>query len=1452
MGWQAKYYEALSSSEWNNIKASLFNAVDTHPRLTQYYICVPHNLSDSGKGRKTQKSIWEEYKKTWVDELAAIGRNIDLILWNSTTLFSKLLLSQNNGIKTFFFSQIEIKSEELFLHLDAAIDNLGPKYSRDLNFKLDYLPTVFDALSRNTRFEESFKNNLDSLLLNLNEVISDCSRFEETKQFIESLKARQNELIGIYEKTDFSPLFEIPAAEYLKIIEETNEIVSSLSNTLKVIEEKYREELKKKAEADKKEPEHHQYHNSKTRSETDQIYKYWNETENMKKYLNSSLMRAANEGILFLKGGPGTGKSHLLADVALERKSAKIPTIFLLGEHFPNSHPKLFIQQTLTPNHSLKDYLSSLESLAKTRKVRLLFIIDAINEANGKNIWKNSIAGLVTELKQFKWIGFVFSYRTTYEHVIIPDNFNHPTITHEGFEGMEYEATKKFFQYYKIQQPAVPILNPEFSNPLFLKTFCLTLNKAGKITIPEGYEGVSKVLEEYIDAVNKNIGERLNYPYRKINLVSKAISELMKLQISTDNYIVSWNDAYLLIEPLLKPYTIIPGFLEELIKEGLLIEDYFYNHTSLKYEQHGVVFNYERFNEHLKAIYLLDRYHDKEAVLSAFASGGELRALFYDRHGFSGLQTGLLNAFAIILPERFNLEIYDVFTDDNGYVQKHIYDAFLQSTIWRKHDTIKPESWNYVREQMRRTEEDTTDFYNTILLLAANPANYYNANFIHDFVKNKSIAERDYIWSINIDKLWQWYPKNSIKRIIDWCWSDEDKSYTKDDSIVLLGKILAWLFTNSNRHIRDRATKAFACLFIDRTHLLKDFIEEFRLVNDPYVLERIIAGSFGAVVHSSDKISNAQVAQYVYDEFFSDRKPPLNILTRDYCKGLIEFVSSKGIKLNLKKENLYPPFDYDFPTEFPGEEFVKSIEIEKEGPYTEEERGQAQIPHSVLHWDFARYILGTNHGSSIPFLNYTIKSRKAYEFLKTKLRGNKAKFFKIYINTITMINGTSDFGKRLRQISTGVDFERWLQTNEAIKNHSYNYLKEKLEVEDWNLFLEAQNYISSGFETRKYNKKRFNVDLVQRYILKKVFDLGWDRKFFGKYDSNVDSNYRNASKPERIGKKYQWIAYYEIMALLSDNYDFSDRYSDNNAKYMGTWQHNFRNIDPTCISRQIRLSNEESNNWWVEKAYSNWKEDRETWLKRFDDMPDFEKIITLKDQDGEEWYLLYDRIVWHSPKQMGKERYKSGRKELWIDVKALIVEKKDKLKIFNSGSDKLYWLDTDTSEILNYYDIFLGELYYSDAYREQTKAYFDTYPFTSFRMKNKSVKVIPTVEEYRFSDEYDLSEEKISIYKPSQFLFELLNAQIGKNDACLYDKSGNIIGYDIGAFTKQSPNSFIIKRRVLDECLAKNNLEMIWFYCGEKEDIGPNVDYVYRMLFSGFLTFINNKFQFSYYHELQK
>lgn len=75
----------------------------------------------------------------------------------------------------------------------------------------------------------------------------------------------------------------------------------------------------------------------------------------------------------------------------------------------------------------------------------------------------------------------VLSIRSSYFDLVIPEGIKNndsvTIVTHYGFDDMEYDASKIFFKYYNIEQPTIPLLHPEFSNPLFLKLFCEGLKR---------------------------------------------------------------------------------------------------------------------------------------------------------------------------------------------------------------------------------------------------------------------------------------------------------------------------------------------------------------------------------------------------------------------------------------------------------------------------------------------------------------------------------------------------------------------------------------------------------------------------------------------------------------------------------------------------------------------------------------------------------------------------------------------------------------------------------------------------------------------------------------------------------------------------------------------------------------------------------------------------------------
>ena len=84
-----------------------------------------------------------------------------------------------------------------------------------------------------------------------------------------------------------------------------------------------------------------------------------------------------------------------------------------------------------------------------------------------------------------------------------------------------------------------------------------------------------------------------------------------------------------------------------------------------------------------------------------------------------------------------------------------------------------------------------------------------------------------------------------------------------------------------------------------------------------------------------------------------------------------------------------------------------------------------------------------------------------------------------------------------------------------------------------------------------------------------IWDGTWSDSVIwtGASPHQTDFSGRGTRKPERIGKKYQWIAYHEILAHISDHYQYRVSYNDlvPEDAYRGTWQLDVRDIDPSAV-----------------------------------------------------------------------------------------------------------------------------------------------------------------------------------------------------------------------------------------------------------------------------------------------
>jgi hypothetical protein len=204
-GWQAKYFSTMGDSQWSQLKKSFETALRTHPKLIQYYICIPLDRQDPRDGKKWFMDKWHEKTQEWTKYAKNQERHITFEYWGSSELIHRLSEEKHVGRRLFWFTTEEFSANWFQSHIENSIKNLGSRYTPELNFELD-ITKYFDALSRNKRFCEFFKNELHTFLNDFKELDRKLLNQDVAKSFIDLLTRQVN----ISQKSELLP-FDLEA-----------------------------------------------------------------------------------------------------------------------------------------------------------------------------------------------------------------------------------------------------------------------------------------------------------------------------------------------------------------------------------------------------------------------------------------------------------------------------------------------------------------------------------------------------------------------------------------------------------------------------------------------------------------------------------------------------------------------------------------------------------------------------------------------------------------------------------------------------------------------------------------------------------------------------------------------------------------------------------------------------------------------------------------------------------------------------------------------------------------------------------------------------------------------------------------------------------------------------------------------------------------------------------------
>jgi hypothetical protein len=1307
------------------------------------------------------------------------------------------------------------------------------RYIPQLNVELP-IATIFEGMGRTNNFAERLAEQYRSLRSAHYNVSTWGSRVTGLESEYGNLFRVCESIFDLLDRSLVTPANELlPVNELTSKIDEAITLLEGLHDTLQT----------RFANAKQESPE---ASNVQETSRIDisryEVRRLLGELEALRDDIESKEYKLANQPALLMTGHAGIGKTHLLCDVAVERIANTLPTILLFGENFDASEPwgQIIRLLDLSPAYSAEEYLNALNDFAEQNQTRCLIFIDAINETPEHRVWTQHLARMLTKIGQYRSLGIVITIRDEYEQMILPAGLRTENlwtrVEHRGFAGLVPRAVQTYFEHYGLEF-RIPPLRQEFHVPLFLRIVCEALKEHGLRSLPSGTSGITQIFQFFLAAINRRIVSVLDLDPSS-RLVFDVVDELIKAMIGAGQIFVPKDTAKQLISHLHESATYSQSLYRLLQIEGLLVE------TTIE-AQEVVRFQYDLFVDHQIVRYLLEQsLIDPRVPYLAFEETTDLGVILRNQGAFAFRQ-GLMSAFAIQIPEQFDVELFEIIPD--LYEHDWMFDVILLSIVWRSWSQLRVRQplVDFLNDTVGRDRNNLQIYFSQLLTIACNPDNPFNAERMHSVLMRWDLSFRDAVWTTftyyNYDPTES--AQSAVARLLEWAESPDYLNKVDPVAVQLLGIGVAWLLTSSNPFLRDRATRALIVIYTDRIQLLTELIQKFDAVNDLYVLERLLAVAYGCSMRTNDLENLNSLAEYIYVSFFRDSAPPPHILLRDYARGVIERAYKHNPDLAIPMDKVRPPYRSEPISEPLSEEDINRLYGQLPERANYEERGKYQIFASVMHGDFGRYVIANrvHDWSYIPITDNHPKFQKQLmtEFMNSlspdqlevwnEIQKRQSQFsISNYLSTLEGLNGS--LGEDSDDAGEG-DMEADQSEEVKLKELNASFMSSLTPTQ-------ASLYKEMDDAGNRYDYE-LPFDNAKRWIVQRVFELGWKGYELGRFDSIIDSQRMSERYwTERIGKKYQWIALYEYLARLSDNYHFIGEEDEegNLASYNGPWTSHLRDIDPSVILTRS-YADSSSQSWWFPVRYDQWqpRETLEAWIADKADLPsirDIEQMLLVSSPNGNSWVSFGGMYDWNEPIPPRQHRDEKPRRTIWYRLDAYLVRRAD-TDAFLEWAQKQNYMNNWMPQSLEARTEFYGEHGWaaSDQYHRR---FYENWPWVTedrFEKHGMPCSVIVPTEYIGNEIERDQNNSFRGLI-PSAWLIENIPLQWRGIEGQFTDAYGKVICIE-PSIHEPGPQTLLIERNAFTAFLDENQFALVWTLLGEKLVYSNNPRGVGRLTING-------------------
>ncbi|MBQ0090439.1 MAG: hypothetical protein KBT27_14020 [Prevotellaceae bacterium] len=373
------------------------------------------------------------------------------------------------------------------------------------------------------------------------------------------------------------------------------------------------------------------------------------------------------------------------------------------------------------------------------------------------------------------------------------------------------------------------------------------------------------------------------------------------------------------------------------------------------------------------------------------------------------------------------------------------------------------------------------------------------------------------------------------------------------------------------------------------------------------------------------------------------------------------------------------------------------------------------------------------------------------------------------------------------------------------------------------------------FQSALKSFNNIDIENVFYYALEYIFnDLGYTSELFGEYDTQVRSWDRHYSKKtERIGKKYQWIAMYNILARLSDTSKVDCWWESNNNEgedFSGPWEPYVRDFDPTLnikyginpMAPTLNILEYGSEEFIPpdssEERIQQWVRDES---KLFTDYP---RRLIMQDDSGTEWIALYH---YNETKVKSLENKGSffglpnGEQHIWTITNSFLTKSSCNNDEFLELIKKNRFANS-SNKVRDCYTLYSREYAWSPGYKEEFKhiEYEDDESMLN-GITSGAINVL-------WEEEFDASqeEETTSFMIPAGEIINILGLEEKKYDGYFFS-GDELVAFDL-KLTGNKHQELVIRKDYLQLFLKKTSSKLFWTIVGEKQFFRGNRNQIWQ------------------------